>query len=522
MAEPWAAKLGACACADHILLRLAGPVHQCRSALRGGTARPGTSPGVAHALPDPLHAAHALPEVRRRALRSVQFKLQNGLLAPAALAQDADLLAGLLGWFERDADEASCAVALEVLSALAQHPGVAAQLLALGADQVMLRLQPHLPPYLGALADQLLADLCIGRRGAGSERAAGCDELPACYSVPQLEGCLQPAAVVQLKSLTGWSPLRLASPGQELSAAPSQPARTAPDTPGSAFGHSSSRLAAQQGPGRDSQAAAITQQRLEALARYGRSVTAVHLLPEDQQQLSDLVAQLQLERPEDEVTVRQALLQLHAGALADIPVAGILAAPGAVAALVRLVNGGAPVAVRQAALKCLHGVVSSMAAAVSAAEEAASAAEAAEATPIGPAAHQLLHACARALGDARLHHVAVALLADLLPLTASTGPLSTEEAAAAFCFSWRSALAAIADALHLAMVCRHGRLCMQHNACRAGSCMHHIYRTLSGGHLLAEVCAAMPLSVCPAGGGLHGRRHRASTGLAGWLPQHRG
>lgn len=456
----------------------------------GAQLGPRTSPGVAHALPAPLHAAHALPEVRRWALRSVQFKLQNGLLAPAALVQDADLLGGLLGWFERDADEASCAVALEVLSALAQHPGVAAQLLALGADQVMLRLQPHLPPYLGALADQLLTDLCISGRGAGHDGAAGCDELPACYSVPQLEGCLQPAAAVQLESLAGWSPLRLASPGQELSAAPSQPARTAPDMPGSAFGHSSSSSwAVQQGASRDSQAAASTQQRMEALARYGRSVNAAHLSPEDQQQLSDLVAQLQLERPEDEATAQQALLQLHAGALADIPVAGILAAPGVVAALLSLVNSGAPAAVRLAALDCLHGVVSSMAAAVSAAEEPAGAAETAEATPIGPVAHQLLQACARALGDARLHHVAVALLADLLQLTASAGPLSTEEAAAAFCYSWRSALAAIADALHLAMVCRHGRLCMQHNACRAGSCMHHIYRTLSGGHLLAEVCA---------------------------------
>ena len=49
-------------------------------------------------------------EVRTRALRSLQFKLQHGLLPPDALARDKELLAALLGWFHYEADEPSTAV----------------------------------------------------------------------------------------------------------------------------------------------------------------------------------------------------------------------------------------------------------------------------------------------------------------------------------------------------------------------------------------------------------------------------
>ena len=47
-------------------------------------------------------AGHPLAEVRSRSLRSIVFKLSNGLLSYSELAEEREFLAGLLEWFNQE------------------------------------------------------------------------------------------------------------------------------------------------------------------------------------------------------------------------------------------------------------------------------------------------------------------------------------------------------------------------------------------------------------------------------------
>lgn len=48
-----------------------------------------------------MRAGHPLAEVRSRSLRSIVFKLSNGLLSYSQLAEEREFLAGLLEWFNQ-------------------------------------------------------------------------------------------------------------------------------------------------------------------------------------------------------------------------------------------------------------------------------------------------------------------------------------------------------------------------------------------------------------------------------------
>jgi hypothetical protein len=385
-------------------------------------------------------AGHPLLEVRQRALRSLQFKLQNGLLPPDALARDAPLLAALLSWFQHDTDEASMAVALEMLSAMARNTAVAAQLLALGADQMVLGLR--LPAYLTGLADQLLADMYSSRRAQDPPGSSGA---VACYTVPvsteELSSAEAALALPYLPSEPGvcWSPPRKISP---------------PTSSPEAVSWGSSRAA----PGPDATSSVVSRvfgqgsSHTDALAQHGLHVKDMQLSGEDRKQLEDLV--LQLAHSNDEASVHMALLQLQAGALADVPVEGILAGTDIVPALLQLVASGASSTLPGPALACIHQLVRSIAAAVDNAATSSGRPAGLATTPIAPTTHSLLLACCAALNDIQLHHITIPLLADLVLLTRPACPFLTNSAKAAFCCSWRQALGAVADALHLAMVRR--------------------------------------------------------------------
>ncbi|GAB4820510.1 hypothetical protein N2152v2_007556 [Parachlorella kessleri] len=382
-----------------------------------------------------VQSEHPLLEVRTRALRSLQFKLQHGLLPPGALARDKELLAALLGWFQYEADEPSMAVALEVLAALARSPEIASQLLSLGADITVLGLA--LPDYLAGLADQLLADLYSSRRAQSHGSGAGIMASgPASYTVPpsaNLHGGSGSATPIALLPPQLETRARASPSGEEQQLLGSQNAWCTP---------AASSLSPTPQPGQApwrSGALALNQ-----LAPY---IQSVQLSGEDRQQVEDLVQQLQ--HAESEPAIHTALLQLRAGVLADMPVEGILTGTNVVAALLHLTTRGPASTVPKAALTCLHELVAKVAVVIGGTAPASTSLT----LPIGSTLHQIMLAACAVLGDAQLHSMLFPLLADLAPLTTVASVLHPDcEEAAALCSSWRQCLAAIADALRLAMV----------------------------------------------------------------------
>ena len=435
-------------------------------------------------------AGHPLPEVRERALRSLQFKLQHGLLPAEALAADTTLLRGLLACLELGAgsgEAGAAAAALEVLAAVARDPGVAAALLELGTDQVALGLQDRLPAPAQGLLDELLAGLFLVRQrpeGLSAEDGRG----PAHHTVPLGEGGgfreglppRAPGAVAPALPAPAepkqprWQPGSPSSPGAwAIAAAPGTVAGAATlstHCAGASKCGSDAVINSSVGGSADS----------AALVRGGLCLRARPLSCEDRQQLDDLCGRLA--HCESEAEASLALLQLQ-GALADVPAPSLLAGTDVVPALLAVTSRAAPGSrLAEAALCSLHRLVLGLRCAAAEAEAAQGGQEPAApacSVPLAPAAHQMLLACSASLGDPRLHHVAVPLLADLASLARPARELAPAEAAA-FCCGWRGAMAALADALRLAMVGawtwtvpwdrslkRAAACCMQHAAAGA-------------------------------------------------------
>lgn len=360
-------------------------------------------------------------------------------MSPEALVSDPHLLAALLGWAttSTEQEDVGAAAALEVLVALAGHPEVAAQLLALGADQAVCRIQDSLPGDLSRLADQLLVEIYMQRRAEEPDKGGGGS---ACYTVPS-------SGRGEVLSQ------RLISPvGPDPSLVAPQPAR---DGHVSLPGGERVPLLTDfmpASPERCSTNCTRISGRDEAvLAQHGLQVRAVPLLEEDLQQLQELACQLA--RPTCEAGVEMALLQLRAGVLADVPAAGLVGTDIMSAVLGLLESCGAASPLLPSALSAVHGVMQRL---VDAVAECGDGSCPATTVPIAPLAHAVLVTCSQLLVDVRLHHVTVPLLLDVLPLTcAAEEQHPGEEAAAAFCSSWRRALAPLAQALHLAMVGRY-------------------------------------------------------------------
>ncbi|KAF5833752.1 hypothetical protein DUNSADRAFT_9819 [Dunaliella salina] len=104
---------------------------------------------------------HPLPEVRRRALQSLDFKVKHALLSQQDFLQDRAILTNLLGLLKFDSNGAQVdASALLLLQRVASSfPLAARQLLQLGTEDSLRLLRPKRTPDLHPLIDSALSQL---------------------------------------------------------------------------------------------------------------------------------------------------------------------------------------------------------------------------------------------------------------------------------------------------------------------------------------------------------------------------
>ena len=334
--------------------------------------------------------------MRRRALRSLQFKLQHGLVDAASLscadslAAAADRLLFFLlqpaepvpgGAVDTDADDA--VIALELLAVMARQPGAAAQLLQLGADQVLIHVADQLPGCAqpaSAILGELLCSVAAGCAGAdGSvcplERTPYTELVHAPAPDPQL------SPVGATRASLPWP---AASPVAALRCAASPRASMPQPSPAP-----------------------------RGLAAGSLRVRAAQLSKDDSQQLFEVALELQLERaaePAGEAALLATLATLRHGVLADMPAAAIAGQPNLLQGLLRLVAWAqARPAVAAASLAVLQALATSLAAAEPAPEGEAG-------LPLAPLALDCLLCCAPLLHNGNLQPQALAACQVLLPL----------------------------------------------------------------------------------------------------------
>lgn len=369
--------------------------------------------------------AHPLSEVRLRALRSLQFKLQHGLLdAMTAAATDApERLLDFLALSSPAAEPSDALAALEVLAVLAAQPATAACLLRHGADQVLIRLADEAPPCTRP-ATALLGALL-----------AAAAEVPPCYD--EDEGSRQEkrltAPVAPLQQHNHQQQLQLwGSPGPLIACSgATQPWPTPPASAAASRPTSPSR---RPPPPPDLE---------DVLAACGRRVAAACLSEEDAQQLFEVA--LDLAEQAEEAALLAALATLRHGVLADMPAAAVAGEPAVAQALLRLVAGsGSRPKAAAAALQVLHTLAASLAAA----DEAG---EGEPGVPLAPFAYQGLLRCVALCGsDSTLQHEALATALALVPLLAPGPDCGTSGQPTAAVMA--PLLAALADALRLGLV----------------------------------------------------------------------
>lgn len=407
----------------------------------GRAASPGlaTAAAAAAALLPPrsasrLHptlAAHPLPDVRQRALRSLQFKLQHGLLDAASLAADvlpaaAERLLSFLLQRGGVATADDAAIALELLAVLARQPGAAAHLLQLGADHVLIRVADELPGCT-QLASALLGELLCSAAAEPAASAAAATSAGAAVdtwppdSTPRPQVWYPPSAAPQ--------PSPWASPPSLPAASPSL---APPDT------------AAASSPSTLWPAAATS-----AMAAGSRRVKAVQLSEDDSQLLFEVALELQPERADaaGEAALLATLATLHHGVLVDMPAAAVAGEPALLHALLRLVDGaqGRP-AVAASALSVLQALAEALAAAEPAAEGEAGLA-------LASLAHECLLRCAGLLRDGGLQPQALATAQALLPLLELPADPGLDSGTSSSSSSWLAPLvAALTEALRLSLV----------------------------------------------------------------------
>ncbi|KAG2489314.1 hypothetical protein HYH03_012146 [Edaphochlamys debaryana] len=101
---------------------------------------------------------HPLSEVRRRAVQSLDFKLKHQLLTTEELAKERPALRNLLGCLQFDDNGiAADSAVLMLLARAASAPFAARQLLHLGAEPLLVRLQQTRPPELQSLISAALS-----------------------------------------------------------------------------------------------------------------------------------------------------------------------------------------------------------------------------------------------------------------------------------------------------------------------------------------------------------------------------
>ncbi|KAI1889059.1 hypothetical protein AGOR_G00175160 [Albula goreensis] len=101
---------------------------------------------------------HRLVEIRVRALKNIQCKLDHGLLSVPDLVQEKMLFVCLLEWFNFPEVPMQGDV-LELLSTLAKHPTAAQMLRDVGAVEFLTQLSPNLEPQLQAVVNGIVDQL---------------------------------------------------------------------------------------------------------------------------------------------------------------------------------------------------------------------------------------------------------------------------------------------------------------------------------------------------------------------------
>jgi hypothetical protein len=360
----------------------------------------------AHCLP--TAAAHDLPEVRHRALRSLQFKVQHGLLNAADPAAPA-IVEHLLAFLSVAGSEPTDAlVALELLAVLAQEPPLAAQLLQLGADQVLIQLADATPACTQPATALLGALLCQ----RGTQRVGG-SMAPSgnCQELKQQELCSPTAQQCQVDS---WGS-RTLSPHWQPTA-----------------------LAAARSPAPGPSPA-------DLLAATSLQVRAIQLSAEDSQQLFELALELQ-PQPEwaEDAALLASLATLRHGVLADMPAAALAGEPALLHGLLAVAGIRGHPQVAAAALQVLRTMGQGLV-------EASDAAEGEPGLPVAPLAFNALLRCAPLLSDTALQHEALATALALVPLLAPVKGTPDSDSRAS-CRAMAPLLAALTDALRLGLV----------------------------------------------------------------------
>lgn len=414
---------------------------------------------VADLRSTPPNTAHPLPDVRTRALHSLRTKLQHGLLTLDDLQQQhgAVLLPGIIACLDQEGlpSEGDADAALELLAAIATRPVLAARLLDLGADALLLRLQ-RAPAY--ARKAQTMLQVLLYAHGQHKQA------LPLAASPAPTSDVGKQSPRCQLQQLQASSPpLALLAPsvarrlsGEELSracyelppvAAAAAAATTAASIPASETAvhmiSSVSRL--------------VPQNSMQLLEQLGLRVHCAQLASEDEQQLFDLAMQLQ-PGVEEGVTLL-ALAQLRHGVLDDMPPEAVAAQPGLVESLVELTAVCSPHLSRQA-LACLDALLSALA--VLPPERHAGPGSLDEhALAVAPLAHATLLRCFTLLSDERMlpHALSLAqrLMGLLTPPSALLEEAEIQHLVLPFFKAYRPLLAAAADAMVNALVSSRGR-----------------------------------------------------------------
>ncbi|KAL4440183.1 hypothetical protein ABPG75_003184 [Micractinium tetrahymenae] len=394
--------------------------------------------------------AHPLAEVRRRALRSLLFKQQHGLLAAADVgAALPHVIAGLdLSCAAAAAgDPADALATLQLLHSLigsGQGGEAAAKAMQCSADQALIRLADTAPACTVPATALLGKLLCAcGEAGQdctatpcrqhrpGSGRAASAS--PATRH-PALQAGRLPAAAALSPSLPPSPPLAPWSSPQCAASEASPPAGAA---------SSNAWVAAPAGS-------------CGSLDSLPRSAAAEALSEEDQQQLFEVALELGAEPgavPADETALLATLATLRHGVLADMPAAAVAGEPALAASLLRLLEGGqARPRVAAAALGALQALAAKLGAAESATRAASPGAagqreEGRDAGSAAALASAALLRCAQLCSDGFLRHAALPAAAAFVPLLAiPAGKLGAASKLMA------PLLDALADALHLTLV----------------------------------------------------------------------
>ena len=357
--------------------------------------------------------------MRHRALRSLQFKVQHGLVSAADLAAPAiveHLLAFLSGVSSSEPTDAL--VALELLAVLAQEPLLAAHLLQLGADQVLIQLADASPACTQPATALLGALLC--QRGV--EHAGG-SVAPSVNSHQHHQQQEMRSPTAQHCQPASWDSPAFSPPWQPTALADAHcPA---------------------PGPSPD-----------DLLASTSRQVRAIQLSAEDSQQLFELALELQ-PQPEwaEEAALLASLATLRHGVLADMPAAALAGEPAVLHSLLAVAGSRGHQHAAAAALQVLQATARGLL-------EAGDAAEGEASLAVAPLAYQALLRCAPLLSDAALQHEALGAALVLVPLLApAEGTPDSDNRAASRAMA--PLLALLTDTLRLGLVSWvgwHGRL----------------------------------------------------------------